>query len=153
MTFRTSTPLVPLLALALFACGCGEPSPPKTSSASSPREMIEGIKADAKSTLESAKEAFRSRQEDFRDRSKSSLAALERRIEELKEKARGAREEARPGLEKLTHDLEEQRERASEQLERWKDHGETAWESFTSGLERTLQDLDRKVGEALERAR
>jgi hypothetical protein len=147
--------LLPLVSLSIALCACGEEAPPKpkSSGARSPSEMLEGIRNDAKSTYESAKEAFLARKNQFRGESQQRIEELEERIAELKQKAGTAKADARPELERIAHELEQQRLRASDRLGEWKEQGENAWQSFSSQLERSLQDLDRKVGEALAKTR
>jgi hypothetical protein len=144
-----------LVSLFFLLSACGDSSaPPGSSSQGSTAagEHGESLGDRAKSTLESAERAFLAHKDEFVERSKVHLEDLERRIDELEKQASTAREEARPELERLARELEGQRVRASEELARWKEQGQGAWQSFSSGVESTLHDLDRKVGEALGKA-
>lgn len=127
-----------LIALACAACS-GE---------SAPDPKQEELVQNAKETVQSAKELLTEKKEAFQKAAEEQLEELDPKIQELKEKAKSATGDAQAQLEKLVASLEGERKAVAEELSRWKDVGADSWNSFTAGLSKKLDELERAAKDA-----
>ena len=145
-------PTVLSAALALASCSQESSEAPVHASegTSGAPTSYDKLKGDAQSAYESAKTALAEKQKEFRAHSQEHLDALDAKLAELRGKAEQASADAKPKLEELSRDLAKQRDQVAAKVDQWKTTSADAWQSFTTQVDQTLHDLDRKVDEALE---
>jgi GH35 family endo-1,4-beta-xylanase len=112
-----------------------------------------GLGAKVQDSVDSAKEKLASAQQEFRTTSDKKMKELDSSIASLRKRASEATDDSKAEWNELADSLETKREAIAAKLGDWKSIGADKWQSFTSEMDRMMNDLQRATSDALGKAK
>ncbi len=112
-----------------------------------------GIGAKVHDSVDAAKEKLAAAQQEFRAKSDTKMKELDSSIASLRKRASEATDDSQAKMNELADSLEAKREAIAAKLGDWKSIGADKWQSFTSEMDRMMNDLQRATSDALDKAK